>query len=116
MIVDGIEIIERDVPPRLVTLNETDRLFLNPAVANDWRIRPSVKTRLMAAANSLPDGLCLMVYEAFRTRARQHELWQPEFAKIMAKHPDWTPAQHGNLPLGLATRRVWQWASGRRGN
>ncbi len=94
MIIDGIEIIERDVPPKLVTLKETNRLLLNPLVAQDWRIRPSINTRLLAAANTLPDGLCLMVYEAFRSRARQLELWKPVFAKIATKHPNWTPAQH----------------------
>lgn len=94
MIVDGIEIIERDTAPRLVMLNETDRLYLNDSLANDWRIRPDIKTRLLAAANTLPDGLCLMVYEAFRSRARQYELWEPVFAEICAKHPDWTPEQH----------------------
>lgn len=94
MIIDGVEIVERDVSPRLVTLNETDRLFLNPLVANDWRIRPSINTRLMTAANTLPEGLCLMIYEAFRSRARQLELWKPVFAEIADRHPDWTPAQH----------------------
>ena len=93
MIVDGIEIIEPDMPVRLVRLDETDRLFLNPLLASDWRIRPCIKTRLLAASRALPDGLCLMVYEAFRSRARQHELWKPVFAAISAKHPDWTPQQ-----------------------
>jgi len=94
VIIGGIEIIERDTPPRLVTLTETGRLFLNPLVTNDWRIRPAIKDRLMAASGALPDGLCLMLYEAFRSRARQHELWQPVFAQISADHPDWTPKQH----------------------
>lgn len=94
MIVGGIEINERDTPPRLVTLIETDRLFLNDSLTNDWRIRPDIKQRINAASLTLPDGLNLMIYEAFRSRARQHELWAPVFAKIIAAHPDWTAEQH----------------------
>ena len=94
MIVDGIEIIERDTPQRLVMLIETDRLFLNDSLASDWRIRPDIKQRVAAASLTLPDGLCLMIYEAFRSRARQRELWEPVFTKISAAHPDWTPEQH----------------------
>ena len=94
MIVDGIEIIERDTPPQLVTLIETDRLFLNDRLASEWRIRPDINQRIEAASLALPDGLNLMIYEAFRSRARQHELWAPVFAKISAVHPDWLPEQH----------------------
>lgn len=93
MIVGGIEVIERDTAPQLVTLGESERLYLNDSLANDWRIRASVKSRLLAASLALPDGLCLMVYEAFRSRARQYELWGPVFGGICAKHPDWTPEQ-----------------------
>ena len=35
-----------------------------------------------------------MIYEAYRSRARQHELWAPVFAKIIATHPKWTAEQH----------------------
>ncbi len=94
MIIYGIEIIERDTPPTLVTLIETDRLFLNASLANDWRIRPDIKQRIEAASLALPDGLCLMIYEAFRSRARQRELWAPVLAEITSAHPDWTSEQH----------------------
>ncbi len=94
MIVDGIEIIERDTPPRLVTRTETTRLFLNDSLASDWRIRPDIKQRIEAASLTLPDGLCLMIYEAFRSRARQRELWAPVFTEIISTHPDWTAEQH----------------------
>lgn len=93
MLVDGIDIIERDRPVRLVTLTQSPRLFLNPQFADDWRIRPDIKTRLLAAEMALPDGLCLMVYEAFRSRTRQRELWAPVHAGITANNPDWTPEQ-----------------------
>jgi D-alanyl-D-alanine dipeptidase len=93
VLVDGIEINERDRPVRLVTLTQTPRLFLNPLLADDWRIRPDIKSRLHAAADALPDDLCLMVYEAFRSRTRQQELWAPVHAGITAEHPDWTPQQ-----------------------
>ena len=77
----------------MVELVETDRLFLNPLETNDWRIRRVVRDKITACSQSLPDGLCLMVFEAFRPRARQWELWKPVFARITKDHPGWSHDQ-----------------------
>lgn len=91
--IDGITIDECETPPDLTTLTETPRLFLNEVVSNDWRIRREIKTRLEAASRALPDGLCLMVFEAFRSRARQRQLWEPQHSRITSANPAWTADQ-----------------------
>lgn len=84
-----ITVTERENPVDMVELVETDRLFLNPLETSDWRIRRVVRDKIIACSQSLPDGLCLMVFEAFRSRARQWELWNPVFAHITQDQPDW---------------------------
>ncbi len=91
--INGITITERETPPNLTTLTQTPRIFLNDAVADDWRIRSKIKTRLIAASLALPDHLNFMIYEAFRSRARQYELWTPRYAQIKAEHSDWSDAE-----------------------
>lgn len=77
----------------MIEFVESDRLFLNPLDASDWRIRRVVHDKVVACAEALPDGLCLMIFEAFRPRARQWELWEPVFAEITLEHGDWTQEQ-----------------------
>ncbi|MBL4812031.1 MAG: D-alanyl-D-alanine carboxypeptidase family protein [Rhodobacteraceae bacterium] len=88
-----ITVTEREDPVDIVTFVETDKLFLNPIETTDWRIRRVVFDKVMACAEALPDGLCLMMFDAFRPRARQWELWKPVFARITKDHPDWSEAQ-----------------------
>ena len=88
-----IAVTERENPVDMVELVETDRLFLNPLETNDWRIRRVVRDKIITCSQSLPDGLCLMVFEAFRSRKRQWELWKPVFASITKDHPDWSHDQ-----------------------
>jgi D-alanyl-D-alanine dipeptidase len=85
-----IHVEERENPVDLVLLEETERIFLNDRVADDWRIRRVVRDKIVQCSHTLPDGLCLMIFEAFRSRARQQELWTPVYAGISAKHPNWT--------------------------
>lgn len=88
-----ITVTECENPVDLVTFVETDRLFLNPLETDDWRIRRVVRDKVVACAEALPDGLCLMVFDAFRSRERQWELWKPVIANITQNNPDWSEAQ-----------------------
>lgn len=88
-----IKVTERENPVDMVTFVETDRLFLNPLETTDWRIRRIIHDKVMACSEALPDGLCLMIFDAFRPRERQWELWHPVVAKITQNNPDWTKAQ-----------------------
>ena len=88
-----ITVTECENPVDLVTFVESDRLFLNALETEDWRIRRVVRDKVVACSQALPDGLCLMIFEAFRPRARQWELWNPVFASIRDTNPDWSEAQ-----------------------
>ncbi len=88
-----IKVTERETPADIVKFVESDRLFLNPLETDDWRIRRVVRDKVVACSESLPDGLCLMVFEAFRSRARQWELWNPVVARIAKNNPDWSEAR-----------------------
>ena len=88
-----IKVTERETPVDMVEFVETERLFLNPLVASDWRIRRVVRDKVVACSERLPDGLCLMIFEAFRPRSRQWELWQPVYQQILEEHPDWSKEQ-----------------------
>ncbi len=88
-----ITVIERETPVDMVTFVETDKLFLNALETNDWRIRRVIRDKVVACSEALPDGLCLMVFEAFRSRARQWELWNPVFTNITQNNPSWSKTQ-----------------------
>jgi D-alanyl-D-alanine dipeptidase len=88
-----IKVSERENPVDMVEFVESDRLFLNPLETNDWRIRRVVRDKVLRCANALPDGLCLMVFEAFRSRERQWDLWKPVIASLNKDHPDWSQEQ-----------------------
>lgn len=88
-----ITVTESETPVDLVEFVETDRLLLNPVETNDWRIRRVVRDKVMGCAEALPEGLCLMIFEAFRSRERQWELWNPVFATLTKNNPDWTKEQ-----------------------
>jgi D-alanyl-D-alanine dipeptidase len=88
-----IKVTECETPADMVLFVETDRLFLNPLETDDWRIRRVIRDKVVACSKALPDGLCLMIFEAFRSRARQWELWNPVIASISTKNPDWSEAR-----------------------
>lgn len=88
-----IKVVEREDPVDMVEFVETDKLFLNPLETNDWRIRRVIRDKVLRCANALPDGLCLMIFEAFRSRERQWDLWKPVIASITKDHPNWSKAQ-----------------------
>lgn len=88
-----ITVTEREMPVDMVLFVETDKLLLNPLETTDWRVRRVVFDKVMDVANALPDGLCLMLFEAFRSRARQWELWKPVYARISQDNPEWDAAR-----------------------
>ena len=86
-----INVTERENPVDMVKFSETDRLFLNPVETDDWRIRRVIRDKVIACSQALPEGLCLMVFEAFRSR--QWDLWKPVIASIQQNNLDWNEAQ-----------------------
>ncbi|MCC5876864.1 MAG: D-alanyl-D-alanine carboxypeptidase family protein [Candidatus Sumerlaeia bacterium] len=84
------KVIERESPPWIVEVNEADGFLLNNKFTTDFRIRGHVYEMLKKANASLPAGYRIVVYEAFRPRKRQWELWNWMEAEMKRRHPDAT--------------------------
>ncbi len=92
-IIDGIEVVEKETPPNISLIKPSSKIILNPRLTSDWRVRTVIRLKLEAAAEALPKGISLMLYEAFRSRSRQRALWQPVFEQIKGENPGWTEDQ-----------------------
>lgn len=101
-IIDGIEIIESEAEPNLVQISEADGFFLNPRVANDFRVRATIYERLKHARAALPQGYAFMVFEGFRPRSRQLVLWDNVMTRLRTEYPE----LDGDALSELATRWV----------
>ena len=88
-LIGNINITERENPVRMTVFEETDRIFLNTEFRDDWRIRKEIRQRVEKASTILPDGLCFMIYEAYRSRQQQQRLWDPLYARLQRDNPDW---------------------------
>ncbi|MDN5788888.1 M15 family metallopeptidase [Pseudorhodobacter sp.] len=70
-------------PISLSPLVETPKLRILDTLPADARfLRGEILPRLLAAANSLPDGQQLLVIEAFRIQSRQFGMWNRRIAKL----------------------------------
>ncbi len=88
-LIGNINITECENPLRMTVFEETDRLFLNPEFRDDWRIRTEIRQRIEKASMTLPDGLAFMIYEAYRSRQQQQQIWDPLYAKLQRENPQW---------------------------
>lgn len=74
-------------PVTLTPILETEKLRIAADLPGDARrLLPDIHDRLQAAANSLPQGMALLVIEAFRTQSRQFALWNARLAQIAQQH------------------------------
>ena len=84
------EIIETETPPLIIEMDESDGIVINTEFSSDRRLRKGVYERLLAAQKHLPQGYQFMIFEAYRSRARQFELWNELWTKMVQEHPDKT--------------------------
>ncbi|MDD3371195.1 MAG: M15 family metallopeptidase [Alphaproteobacteria bacterium] len=92
-VVNGIHVYESEDPPALVDMKATGAFLFCQKYANDFRLRTEVCDRILRAQKKLPEGYRFLLYEAFRPRTRQIELWDNVLAQLRRTHPDWTDAQ-----------------------
>lgn len=86
----GYRVEERESPPWIVEIREEDGFLLNTKFTKDFRVRGVVHEMLKKAGAALPDGYTIVVYEAFRPRKRQWELWRWMEAEMRKRHPEAT--------------------------
>ncbi|MEW9553362.1 M15 family metallopeptidase [Nonomuraea sp. NPDC050783] len=77
----------------LVDLREVPSVRLDPRLADDEgayaHVRSGHVERLRHAQSLLPDGLRLLVVEAFRPLALQEHYYHAHADRLRAAHPDW---------------------------
>lgn len=86
--VRGIHVKESEQPPELVDMAATGEFLFCTKFAKQFLLRRVVCEKLVAAQKRLPDGYRFMLFEAFRPRARQIELWNGVMAQLKREHPN----------------------------
>ena len=73
----------------LVAIEAGPRLAIRDGLAEaSRRLRADVHARLQRAANGLPEGMALLVLDAFRTQSQQFASWNRRFAALARLHPE----------------------------
>lgn len=65
-------------------------------------VRKSVASKIYKAAESLPDGVCLKIYSALRSRKSLYEAWTSEIDRLSQENPGLGRAEL----LGLVSNKV----------
>ena len=84
---------ETEFPPKLVTITDSDGIIFNEKFTVDRRLRAVLYTKIKAAQLHLPEHLYFVIYEAFRPRERQIELWQQIWRDTQRSHPQANDAE-----------------------
>lgn len=78
---------ETEKPVDLVEISERDGILFNNRFCQDRRLRQVLYQKIIAARQFLPSGLTFMIYEAYRPRHRQVELWERVQKQYRAENP-----------------------------
>lgn len=81
-------IIETEDPPQLIVIEDGGGIRFNEAFTTERRLRKVIFQKIMAAKSHLPDHLGFVIYEAYRPRARQIELWKIVWSQVKKSYPD----------------------------
>jgi len=93
-IVNGIHVREMENPPDLVDMASVGDFFFCRKFASEFRLRRVVCEKIAAAEKRLPVNCRFILFEAFRPRQRQIELWDDIMLKLRGQHPDWSEEQY----------------------
>lgn len=80
-------ICEIENPPHLVEVDIKDNIFFNPRYTEIRTIRAYIYNLLKAAQKHLPQGISLIVYEAYRPMQEQIRLWDGVVAQKKQEYP-----------------------------
>ena len=82
----------------LVDLVKHPKIFLNDAtLEHPVLLRKSVAMKLYKVADKLPEGVCLKVYSAFRSRIAIYNIWKQEEERMTKENPQMNRAELLNL-------------------
>jgi len=82
-------VLIEDCGEPLITVPQNDRLRVRPADGGATLVvRTGVLGRLLAAADSLPNGMVLTIVEGYRDPARQLALWNEQYRVVSRQYPN----------------------------
>lgn len=81
----------------IVCAREEDGFFFNTSFSDDFRLRHEIYDRLLMARHHLPNGIYFMLYEGYRSRDKQIEIWNDVMAGIKRRHPSLSPQKQYDL-------------------
>ncbi len=88
-IVRGIHVREGELPPNLADMRETGDLLFSDSVTDEFLVRREVLKKVCAAQKKLSPGQRFLVYEAYRPRESEVELWEGFIEQLRDANPDW---------------------------
>lgn len=71
----------------LTQFKEHGKLVCSTAIVQQHAIQPIVHDMLQKAANDLPDGMKLVIFESYRPKSRQVMLWNRTMGKVRELNP-----------------------------
>jgi D-alanyl-D-alanine dipeptidase len=83
----SIALLPEKTPPAIATVSSADGFFPNPKRSSDFRLRADVYKMLKDAQSRLPQGMHLMVFETYRSFAKQETLWRNTNKQMKEKYP-----------------------------
>lgn len=89
VVINAVPVHENNEP--LVDIKKADIvLFFGERFKNEKSVflRKSVAEKLIKAAGSLPDGVSMIVYDAFRSPAKQRKLWDAKYKYFKELYPN----------------------------
>ncbi len=92
-IIQGVHVIESEQPPILIDMRQSDDFLFCEKFTHKFLLRREVCEKISAAQKLLPSGYRFIIYEAFRPRSRQIELWENILTQLHSEHPNWSDDQ-----------------------
>lgn len=83
----SITLASNGAPPEICTIDRQDGFFINATRNDDFRIRTHVYAMLKDAQARLPGHLRFMIFETYRTMAKQESLWNNTNALMKKLYP-----------------------------
>lgn len=86
-IINGIHVEESQSPVQLAEFRASSRLFLNPRFTDIVSVRAVIADKVNRALDFLPEDMGMMIFESYRPRSRQMQLWQGILAQLTREDP-----------------------------
>lgn len=84
----SIALLPEQGAPAIADISVADGFFINTRRSDDFRLRAAVYEKLKHAQAALPAGYRFMVFEAYRSFAKQETLWKNTNRQMKERYPE----------------------------